>query len=50
MIMTNQHQHQDCEEDLIIAQFYSYCFQSLIGLANLISVISCYKFHNYLKD
>ena len=33
-IMTNQHQHQDCEEDLIIAQFYSYSFQSLIGLAN----------------
>ena len=23
----------------------SYCFQSLIGLANLLSAISCYKFH-----
>ena len=27
----------------------SYCFQSLIGIANLLSAISCYKFH-ILKD
>ena len=27
----------------------SYCFQGLIGLPNLLSVISCYKFH-ILKD
>ena len=24
----------------------SYCLQSLIGPANLLSAISCYKFHN----
>ena len=38
-----------------IAKYYtghgiaSYCFQMLIGLTNLLSVISCYKFH-ILKD
>ena len=30
-------------------QLANYCFWSLIGLANLLSVISCYKFH-ILKD
>ena len=30
---------------LIVLQLASYCFQSLIGLANLLLAISCYKFH-----
>ena len=31
-------------------QLASYCFQSLIGLTNLLSSISCYKFHIFLKE
>ena len=52
--LISEYNHKDLHNEHINTTYTrhivaSYCFQSLIGLANLLSAISCYKFH-ILKD